>query len=246
MPCSRTHDRITLWSLPIVVGLTYIQTRNEYFPLLVGTSFLFSGLMFGPDLDIYSHQFRRWGWLRWIWVPYQKSLRHRSFLSHGPLIGTAIRLVYLVTWMAVLGGILLTLAGWFGSPEFSIFQGTQLVLRSLHHHDTKWIAIYCGLELGSMSHYLMDWSNAAYKRVQTEGLSGLLTPTQPKKRKRSASKPKKIDRMIPESVPAGELSIEVPPALQQPLLPPIADPSLPPTVTAPVTVEDLTFTGSNH
>ncbi|NJK38847.1 MAG: metal-binding protein [Oscillatoriales cyanobacterium RM2_1_1] len=188
MPSGRTHDRITLWSLPLVVGVTYVQTQNEYLSVLVGTSFLFGGLMFGPDLDIYSNQFCRWGWLRWIWIPYQKSLRHRSFMSHGPLIGTAVRLVYLLTWVAVFSGIALLLTRSIWPAQLTLLQSIQLILRSLHNYDTQWIAIYCGLELGAMSHYLMDWSEAMYKRIQIEGLSALVTPAKPKKRQRSAKK----------------------------------------------------------
>jgi uncharacterized metal-binding protein len=74
--------------------------------LLVAGGFMFGGLMFGPDLDIYSRQFQRWGFLRWIWLPYQKSLRHRSFLSHGPIIGTTLRVVYLTTFLALVAIVL--------------------------------------------------------------------------------------------------------------------------------------------
>ncbi len=102
MPSGRTHDRITLWSLPAVAGLSFSLTRNGNLTLLIATGFLFGGLMFGPDLDIHSRQYQRWGWLRWIWQPYQHNLRHRSFLSHGPIIGTALRVFYLASWIAAL------------------------------------------------------------------------------------------------------------------------------------------------
>ncbi len=42
--------------------------------------------MFGPDLDIYSVQFQRWGFLRWIWLPYQKSNAGVSCAGFGYLI----------------------------------------------------------------------------------------------------------------------------------------------------------------
>ena len=82
--------------LPIIAGCTYLLThRNSDRTLIVAGEFLFSGLMFGPDLDIYSVQYKRWGYLRWLWIPYQKTLKHRSFFSHGLIIGTTIRLIYL-------------------------------------------------------------------------------------------------------------------------------------------------------
>ncbi|MFN7414520.1 MAG: metal-binding protein, partial [Dolichospermum sp.] len=91
MPSGQTHDRITIWSMPVVASITLVSTHSSNMTLLVAGGFMFGGLMFGPDLDIYSRQFQRWGFLRWIWLPYQKSLRHRSFLSHGPIIGTTLR-----------------------------------------------------------------------------------------------------------------------------------------------------------
>ncbi|NET52662.1 MAG: metal-binding protein, partial [Merismopedia sp. SIO2A8] len=103
MPSGQTHDRITLWSLPVVSGLCVTLTKSSDLTLMLSAGFLFGGLMFGPDLDIYSRQFKRWGWLRWIWIPYQKSMRHRSVLSHGLLIGTTLRVVYLAIWIVGLG-----------------------------------------------------------------------------------------------------------------------------------------------
>ncbi|CBN56876.1 MULTISPECIES: metal-binding protein [Kamptonema] len=185
MPSGRTHDSITLWSLPFVAGLTFGQTQNGNLTLLVSGGFLFGGLMFGPDLDIYSCQYQRWGWLRWLWLPYQKSLRHRSLLSHGPLIGTALRILYLATWVAVLGIVGIQVAKFFWGLQWNWDEFVRLMLRSLSENYTECFALYIGLELGAMSHSLSDWSGSAYKRFKKQGLSGLLPPsTKTKKRKR--------------------------------------------------------------
>ncbi len=75
MPSGQTHDRITLWCLPAIAGCTYLLTQGDSDrTLIVAGAFLFSGLMFGPDLDIYSVQYKRWGYLRWLWIPYQKAI----------------------------------------------------------------------------------------------------------------------------------------------------------------------------
>ncbi|MEC4851759.1 MAG: metal-binding protein, partial [Jaaginema sp. PMC 1079.18] len=103
MPSGKTHDRVTLWSLPWLVGGSFIVTRSGELTLLVAGGYLFSGLMFGPDLDIHSVQYKRWGVFRPLWLPYQKALRHRSKLSHGVLIGTVLRVVYLLTWLLFFG-----------------------------------------------------------------------------------------------------------------------------------------------
>ncbi|MGB3188006.1 MAG: metal-binding protein [Limnoraphis sp.] len=176
MPSGRTHDRITLWSLPVVTGFTFGQTRSSHLTLIIASCFLFSGLMFGPDLDIHrSYHFQRWGWLRWLWLPYQKSVRHRSFLSHGPVIGTAVRLLYLSIWVIILAIPVVVIAQSVWEVEWSFSQVARMILRSLSQHSTEWLAIFIGLELGAMSHYLSDWTGSAYKRIQTQGLSGLFS-----------------------------------------------------------------------
>ncbi|MEB3339987.1 metal-binding protein [Okeania sp.] len=187
MPSGSNHDRITLWSLPIVTGLSFGLLRSTHLTLFVSGGFLFSGLMFGPDLDIYSRQFQRWGWLKWLWRPYQKSLHHRSFLSHGPIIGTALRLLYLLTWLSVLvvlGLIIDQLLGLEGRTlEFVVG-----LWRSLSQHYPEVIALLVGLEVGAMSHSVSDWSSSAYKRYKAKGLSGLLPEIKLQKRRRKSTR----------------------------------------------------------
>jgi uncharacterized metal-binding protein len=184
MPSGRTHDRITLWSLPLVAALTFGQTSSSNLTLLVSGSFLFGGLMFGPDLDIYSCQYQRWGWFKPIWLPYQKSLRHRSFLSHGPLIGTALRILYLAIWILVFGVLGLVMAQKIGNLGWNWQDIVFSYGRWIWEHHIEILAIYIGLELGAMSHYLSDWGGSAYKRLKKKGLSGLRPPGTIKRRKR--------------------------------------------------------------
>ncbi|MHC5736559.1 metal-binding protein [Nostoc sp.] len=183
MPSGRTHDRITMYALPFVAGITFWQTRSSNATLLVAGGFLFGGLMFGPDLDIYSVQFQRWGFLRWIWLPYQKSLRHRSFLSHGPIIGTILRILYLGSLLAILAIFVLVIAEKLGNLSFTWQDLGGSVGRSLVQYDTEYIALFLGLELGAMSHSLSDWGGSAYKRVRKQGIRGLFPSGKIKKRK---------------------------------------------------------------
>ncbi len=163
MPTGRTHDRITLWSLPVIAGLALASSQSRNLTLLVCGAFLFGGLMFGPDLDIDSRQFRRWGWLRWIWLPYQKSIRHRSLLSHGPVIGTGLRLAYLSTCAVLLTLLWVSIVGQFWEVSWS-WQGILIKIeRSLSLNRTEWLALLIGLELGAMSHSFSDWGNSFYK-----------------------------------------------------------------------------------
>ena len=164
MPSGKTHDRITLWCIPWVVLLARLLTQHWGYTLLVVSGFLFGGLMFGPDLDIRSIQLKRWGWLRWIWHPYRSSLRHRSWLSHGFLAGTLVRLTYLLVWIVL--GVLLVL-------EFSNTSGQtnvtwndlgRTIRQTILQYWRVWLAIAIGIEMGAMSHSISDWLVSTRKR----------------------------------------------------------------------------------
>jgi uncharacterized metal-binding protein len=176
-----------LWALPFVAGVTFVQTHSGNLTLLVAGGFMFGGLMFGPDLDIYSRQYQRWGLLRWIWIPYQKSLRHRSFLSHGPIIGTTLRVLYLGSIAVIVAIVGLAIAQKLGNRYWSWQVWSETVGRSLTNHNTEFLALFLGLELGAMSHSLSDWSGSAYKRVQKQGIRALLPRAKMKKRKRTTT-----------------------------------------------------------
>ncbi|PIG92493.1 metal-binding protein [Gloeocapsopsis sp. IPPAS B-1203] len=166
MPSGRTHDRITLWGLPLITGLTFFHTQSGNLTLIMAGAYLFSGLMFGPDLDLYSRQYQRWGYLRWIWLPYQKVLRHRSIFSHGLFIGTTLRVLYLSVWLALTGIFVLGVAHLIWGVELTWQQLVTASRRSLLQNTAEWICLFGGLELGAMSHSLSDWSSSAYKRIQ--------------------------------------------------------------------------------
>ncbi len=185
MPSGQTHDRITLWSLPVVAGITLAVTRSSQLTLIAAGGFLFSGLMFGPDLDIHSRQFQRWGWFRWIWQPYQKTLRHRSLWSHGPIVGTTLRVLYLMVCIALVSGLGYSLWQLFqsmtsahGTPfKLPVIEGNAIAVKThalltqflimiqygwLHFHVDA-IALFLGLETGAMSHSLSDWIGSGLK-----------------------------------------------------------------------------------
>lgn len=194
MPSGRTHDRITIWVLPVLVGATFWQTRNGNITLLIATGFMLGGLMFGPDLDIYSVQYQRWGWFKWIWLPYQKSLRHRSFLSHGPVIGTALRVLYFTSFISVITVIILLIGEKSGNLTLNWHSLVDSIANTVVIHKAEFIALFVGLEFGAMSHYLSDWTGSTYKRIKKQGirqyLKGLANNGKIKKRKRVVRKRK--------------------------------------------------------
>ena len=175
MPSGVTHDRITLTCLPIVGGATLLVTQNAGIALTLSSSFLFSGLMFGPDLDIHSVQFKRWGPLRWIWLPYRKSLQHRSWLSHGPIVGTTLRLLYLGCWTALFSAVAFSICilnHWTNWGLQSAMGSIQTTVNStLERHTWEIWASLAGLELGAMSHSLSDGLGSAWSRRKRKRLA---------------------------------------------------------------------------
>ncbi len=194
MPSGQTHDRITLWGLPWLVLCIYATTRSSKLTLIVGGAYLFAGLMFGPDLDIHSVQFKRWGCLRWIWLPYQKSLNHRSVLSHGLLIGTTIRILYLAAIVLMLGVLGIALAQVIWNFDWNwrsaLVTGTQTLYQN---YRLEAIALFVGLEIGAMSHAFSDWLGSMLKYSRKQGWTAMFKANSSKsqiqrKRRRKASK----------------------------------------------------------
>ncbi|WP_420841396.1 metal-binding protein [Gloeobacter kilaueensis] len=131
----------------------------------VGVSYVFAGLMFGGDLDIHSIQYRRWGPLRWLWLPYRRLGTHRSWFTHGPIAGTLGRLVYLGIALACLGlPLAFVLEDWGDVP----LHWRAHLLAAFSWGSAHWPVLVwglLGLELGAMSHSLSDWMGSACRRL---------------------------------------------------------------------------------
>lgn len=164
MSSGRTHDRITLWTLPLVVLLAFRLTLNAWLTVWVCLGFLLGGWMFGPDLDIHSVQYKRWGWLRWIWLPYRSRIRHRSPWSHGPVIGTLVRVIYALLWLGLAGLVGVAVLNGLGRTAITWDLVMAALVEHLRGHWPRWLALVAGLELGALSHYMADWVSSAWKR----------------------------------------------------------------------------------
>jgi uncharacterized metal-binding protein len=175
MPSGRTHDRITWWTFPLTLGGAWWLSGRWDVTSAVGASFLFSGFMFGPDLDTRSVQVRRWGLLHWIWWPYRRFVPHRSRLSHGVLVGTFLRLVYLTIIFCVLAGLVAYGFQQYGGvpvvreiaePSRRFAEATYPTLtKQTAHGEWKFVVwILLGLELGAISHIIADTLVSSVKR----------------------------------------------------------------------------------
>jgi uncharacterized metal-binding protein len=129
---------------------------------------LFGGLMFGPDLDIHSKQYSRWGPFRFFWLPYRAVFRHRSRWSHGIVFGTLIRVVYSILMLVLLVVGALYLRAFINaeaSPpdlnEIAIMWTQVFAGAAAYGFDMKlFCAVFVGLWWGAASHTLTDvaWS----------------------------------------------------------------------------------------
>ena len=135
------HDITTCFLTPIVAFLSIVYLGT--FPgVLISLGFVFAGFMFNGDLDCHSSPYTRWLFLRFLWIPYRWFGSHRSLISHGPVIGTVVR----VLWLA---GIFVIAAIWF------IPVPVMVAFCTVHWQSICYVL--AGLELGAASHYVNDW-----------------------------------------------------------------------------------------
>ncbi|MFN6353483.1 MAG: DUF2227 family putative metal-binding protein [Cyanobacteriota bacterium] len=154
MAMGRAHDRATtLLALPF--GLLWGPGLGPAGIAVASLSFVLGGLWLSPDLDTPSRALARWGPLKPLWWPYRRLLRHRSLLSHSPLIGTGGRLAYLLAALALLR--LVAEAGPWGSiPLPPLGAWPALVMGLWQAHPTWVLCALTGLEASSWLHLLQD------------------------------------------------------------------------------------------
>lgn len=168
MPSGRTHDAITLLIAAPTLAAAWGVTGSVTLAILMTCATLFGGFMFGPDLDILSRQYTRWGVFRFIWWPYRTMFRHRSRWSHGIIFGTLIRVVYFAFVLALItaAGVYLRalfVAGGTLPDWVEVVRAVRVIEAAIATHgidkSAVW-AVLAGLWWGAASHTLTDvaWS----------------------------------------------------------------------------------------
>jgi len=138
MPNGKTHDRITFIITPIIAVMSYYFTTDIKSTIILISTYFFASLMFNGDLDTNSRPYNRWFIFKMIWIPYQLMFEHRSIFSHGLIIGTVIRLLYLLTIPVIIFYI----------------KGNLEVITSIDLNMI--ILLFIGLETGSAIHTISD------------------------------------------------------------------------------------------
>jgi uncharacterized metal-binding protein len=172
MPSGKTHDAITFLAAVPTFGAAWALTGSLVLASVVTAATLFGGLMFGPDLDIQSRQYTRWGPLRFIWWPYKVIFRHRSRWTHGLLFGTLIRVLYFVSMLALLcaAAFYLYMSYVVGTPPdfaqaLDAWQEFESGLRweGAFKHTT--LATLAGLWWGAATHTLTDVLHSIFRKA---------------------------------------------------------------------------------
>ena len=138
MPSGKTHDKISIIGIPVILSVPILINLDYFLIIILLISYLFASFMFNGDLDIVSKPYNRWGFLKFIWIPYQTIFTHRSVFTHGIILGTVVRLLYL------------------GSIIFLILYFNNI--NPLDYVKMNTIIVFVvGLELGSAIHTISDY-----------------------------------------------------------------------------------------
>jgi uncharacterized metal-binding protein len=128
MPGARTHDAITVVTAAGAIGAYWkmVPTPDWTQAALFVAPYLFAGFACAGDLDLKSAEYRRWGPLRFLWLPYQKLVPHRSWVSHGLILGGLLRAFYLLAVFVMLSAGGLWLYGhFFGAKQADLIARQQ-------------------------------------------------------------------------------------------------------------------------
>ncbi len=126
MSSGKEHSKASLLAA-IPVGISVSVYTKDLLAGIAASAGCVSGIFLTPDLDQEGISRSEWTiikstfgigfiWLLFWWL-YAKAFKHRSFWSHFPIIGTAIRVMYLITPFLIIGMIrgwdISTLKLWF-------------------------------------------------------------------------------------------------------------------------------------
>jgi uncharacterized metal-binding protein len=136
MPSGRTHDLISYILSIFAIPLVLVINGMNLISYILILSFAFSAYMFNGDLDTNSRPYNRWWVFKMIWIPYQLMFTHRSIWTHGFIIGTSIRILYI----AIIPMIFFNLS----------------IIGIIANNYFECIMLLIGLEIGAMSHTIAD------------------------------------------------------------------------------------------
>ena len=155
MPSGVIHTKATVATTLVVSVSSYLfgATPETTLALSVGA---FLGTVVNPDADCDNGSYSLYvvrvlcgdvvsRLYQLFWMPYSLIVKHRSFISHSPIIGTAIRFAYLFAVPAII--------------IFALDRYYAILLLPLS------ITVFCGLCVSDTVHVIMDAISTAIKRT---------------------------------------------------------------------------------
>lgn len=148
----KTHDRVnSIFITILVLVLFFYNLINDISILYFVLGFMIGTFYLGPDLDLRSNLYYRWGALRFIWHPYHKLLSHRSPWSHFPLLSDIVRYI------------------WIGMMYFVFFLSpyvvSKYVLEDMHYMNAAYLLLTIAVVL-----YVNATKNKLPKKYRKKGL----------------------------------------------------------------------------
>lgn len=116
--------------------------------------------MFSGDLDIKSREFKRWGYLKFIWIPYQKLFEHRSVFTHGFIFGPIIRILYVSIIPIIISSLLYS----FSITSVSTPEMLKLIGSFILSNKALFANMFLALFLGSGLHTITDIIYSYFKK----------------------------------------------------------------------------------
>ncbi len=162
MALGRVHDFVNLLALPACL---YFVPKDFYLSFVGG--YLVGTFLLSPDLDLpRSKPSKRWKTLRFIWKPYQALSKHRG-TSHVPILGTFLRLTYLLLMIMFFYFVLLGISSKF-VPELGdmllSFDPLELLSQLAEKEEVFYFAL--GVVLSEVFHVALDLLTSWLKRFK--------------------------------------------------------------------------------
>ena len=115
--------------------------------------FIVATIFLSPDMDLMSSKpKKRWGWLAYLWYPYSYLSEHRG-LSHIPVLGLTIRIVYI----GIFAVIVLFALKWTGVWDFT---------EKVKLKPAGVIFILIGAYTADTLHIILDYIYSSIKRLK--------------------------------------------------------------------------------
>ena len=150
MALGKSHDMLNMLLLPVPL---YFIPKEFYLPFTLG--YIIGTFFLSPDLDLrHSKPSKRWGYLRALWIPYQKKSKHRG-ISHIPILGTIIRLFYLNVIVFILYFVILGILTQINLDKVILSFDLVEFLEKLASSSASFYFLL-GLFISEMLHVLLD------------------------------------------------------------------------------------------